>query len=63
MASRPTIFLATTLLAGLFIMTLTQTQTVHAHPPSYINYTTIAGFFLQDDPTTNASIFDYASVQ
>ena len=29
---------------------------------SHINYTTVAGFFLQDDPTTNASTFDYVSV-
>ena len=28
--------------------------------PSYIiKYTTITGYFLQDDPTTNASTFDY----
>lgn len=25
----------------------------------YINYTTIPGYFLQDDPTTNASTFNY----
>lgn len=30
-------------------------------PSSYpiIKYTTIAGYFLQDDPATNASTFDY----
>ena len=27
--------------------------------PSYINYTTITGFFLQDDPKTVSSTFDY----
>ena len=27
--------------------------------PEYINYTTITGFFLQDEPTTNVSTFDY----
>lgn len=25
----------------------------------YINYTTVSGYFLQDDPTTNASTFNY----
>lgn len=25
----------------------------------YINYTTLTGFFLQDDPATNPSTFDY----
>jgi len=29
--------------------------------PSYLNYTTVSGFFLQDDPSTDASTFDYAS--
>jgi hypothetical protein len=27
----------------------------------YINYTTLMGFFLQDDPATNPSTFDYVS--
>ncbi|CZT23765.1 related to GPI anchored protein [Ramularia collo-cygni] len=27
----------------------------------YINYTTITGYFLQDEPTTNASTFDYTT--
>jgi hypothetical protein len=25
----------------------------------YINYTTVTGFFLQDEPTTNPGTFDY----
>jgi hypothetical protein len=25
----------------------------------YINYTAVAGYFLQDDPATNASTFNY----
>ena len=28
----------------------------------YINYTTITGYFLQDEPTTNASTFNYVSI-
>lgn len=27
----------------------------------YINYTTVTGFFLQDDSSTNPSSFDYVS--
>lgn len=27
----------------------------------YINYTTISGYFLQDEPLTNASTFNYVS--
>lgn len=29
--------------------------------PGYINYTTVTGYFLQDEPTTNASTFNYVS--
>jgi len=28
----------------------------------YLNYTTVTGYFLQDLPTTNASTFDYVSI-
>lgn len=27
----------------------------------YIQYTTVTGYFLQDDPSTNASTFNYVS--
>jgi hypothetical protein len=27
--------------------------------PSYIKYETVTGYFLQDDPSTNPSTFDY----
>jgi hypothetical protein len=27
--------------------------------PVYIKYTTITGYFLQDDPSTNATTFNY----
>ncbi len=27
----------------------------------YLNYTTVTDYFLQDNPTTNASTFDYVS--
>ncbi|KAI1346964.1 histidine phosphatase superfamily [Xylaria sp. FL0043] len=32
------------------------------HHKSTLNYTTITGFFLQDDPTTDPTSFDYATV-
>lgn len=28
---------------------------------AYINYTTVTGYFQQDDPITNATTFDYVS--
>ncbi|MCJ1266854.1 hypothetical protein MMC22_006739 [Lobaria immixta] len=43
-------------------MIMTMTITVaDAQGPSYINYTTITGYFFQDDPTTDPSTFDYAA--
>ena len=30
--------------------------------PSYINYTTVIGYFLQDEPSTDPGTFDYVSV-
>ncbi|KAI9693462.1 MAG: hypothetical protein M1820_009255 [Bogoriella megaspora] len=32
-----------------------------AHGGQYINYTTVTGYFLQDDPSTNASTFNYTT--
>ncbi|PMD62443.1 phosphoglycerate mutase family protein [Hyaloscypha bicolor E] len=32
------------------------------HSNEYINYTTLTGFFLQDDPATSTTGFDYAAV-
>jgi hypothetical protein len=32
------------------------------YPDEYFNYTTLTGFFLQDDPATNPSTFDYVRV-
>lgn len=35
------------------------------YPPTgygYINYTTVTGYFLQDEPSTNATAFDYVSL-
>jgi hypothetical protein len=46
----------------LFIWTVLVAMTTvmsEACEPSYIKYTTITGFFLQDDPKTDPSTFDY----
>lgn len=56
MACSPVLFLLTVLLA-LMAMTGGADNT-----PSYIKYTTITGFFLQDDPSTQASSFDYVRI-
>ena len=32
---------------------------VHAQSGSYIQYSTVTGYFLQDEPSTNATTFDY----
>lgn len=37
----------------------TTTTTTPTTPSYIIKYTTITGYFLQDDPATNASTFDY----
>lgn len=31
----------------------------YVHGGKYINYTTVTGYFLQDDPSTNATTFNY----
>ena len=36
-------------------------QNLNATGPGYVNYTTVPGYFLQDDPSTNASTFDYTA--
>ncbi|KAF2753434.1 phosphoglycerate mutase [Pseudovirgaria hyperparasitica] len=56
-------------LAFFFALTAFQSMTTEASPSpmphgghekdSYIDYTTISGFFLQDDPKTVSSTFDY----
>ncbi|KAI9690894.1 MAG: hypothetical protein M1822_008514 [Bathelium mastoideum] len=46
------------LLAGL---ALSAASLIQAHDGSYINYSTVIGYFLQDDPATNATTFDYTT--
>lgn len=50
--------------AGLFVATVLLALIAMAEAswrPSYINYTTITGYFLQDEPSTNPDTFDYVS--
>lgn len=55
MASSVCLFLASVLVWMVMMGEATTT-------PSYINYTTVTGYFLQDDPKTNSSAFDYVSM-
>ena len=52
MSSSPLLFLATIVLAFFVLMGETSR-------PEYIKYTTVTGFFQQDDLATNASTFNY----
>lgn len=47
--------------AGVFMaMAAAATASIHVSTPvSYINYTTVTGYFLQDVASTNASAFNY----
>lgn len=36
-----------------------RTLTTRAKSNGYIKYNTVKGYFLQDDPATNATTFDY----
>ena len=53
--SRPLLFLATIVIAFMMLM-MNESDT-----PQYIRYTTVTGFFLQDDPDTEPKGFDYVS--
>lgn len=56
----PLVVIALTVRLILIVMVDAHTPPTPTHAPSYIiKYTTITGYFLQDDPTTNASTFDY----
>lgn len=39
-----------------------KTGSISCNTYSYINYTTVTGFFLQDEAATNPSTFNYVSV-
>ncbi|KAI9791062.1 MAG: hypothetical protein M1835_000554 [Candelina submexicana] len=55
MSFRPFLFVWTIVTLYLVIMG-------EASTPSYIKYTTVTGFFLQDEPSTNPGSFDYTAV-
>ncbi len=48
------------LLVAIFVAFLTARG--ESRDTEYIKYTTVTGFFQQDDPATNAGTFDYVSV-
>jgi len=53
MAGSPVLLLATVLLARFAAMAESVAFA------SYLNYSTVTGYFLQDDPATDPSTFDY----
>lgn len=54
------VIIALTVKLILIVMVDAHAQPAPTHAPSHIiKYTTITGYFLQDDPSTNASTFDY----
>jgi hypothetical protein len=50
--------LATTLLMA----TVVGAAAINFEQPGYINFTTVVGYFAQDDLSTNASTFNYVSL-
>ncbi|KAF2092759.1 phosphoglycerate mutase-like protein [Rhizodiscina lignyota] len=58
--------IAATLLAALLAVGAQATPgpnyAQYVHGGHYMNYTSVPGYFLQDDPSTNASTFDYTAV-
>lgn len=48
-----------TILCGLFVSGATALLNRTVQWPVYIKYTTITGYFLQDEPDTNSTTFDY----
>ena len=62
MSSSPFIFLGT--IIGVFLTVIMGTSStsdapVFAPSKNHITFSTVTGYFLQDDPTTNASTFDF----
>lgn len=51
--------IATIALAAIAVTGATAASLKTSDSAGYINYTTITGSFLQDEPTTNASTFNY----
>ncbi|KAL8826890.1 MAG: hypothetical protein Q9191_003525, partial [Dirinaria sp. TL-2023a] len=46
-------------LISALVLAANLTQSLATAAPTYVNYTTITGYFLQDDLSTNASTFDF----
>lgn len=54
-------FITVALAATVAALVSAQTLNITSTTASYINYTTVTGYFLQDEPTTNDTTFDYVS--
>ena len=54
---RPALFIATVVVAFLVAMG----ESANSDHPHYFKYSTVTGYFLQDDPATNHDGFDYVS--
>jgi hypothetical protein len=59
MRASPALFILSAL--SLLVMGESTTSVVAKHSSSYLQYTTITGFFAQDDPSTDASTFNYVA--
>jgi hypothetical protein len=51
------LFIATVVVALLVVMG----EPANSDHPHYLKYSTVTGYFLQDDPATNHDGFDYVS--
>lgn len=50
------------LVAATVFLALMAIAEASSRPPSCINYTTVTGYFLQDEPSTDPATFDYVSL-
>ena len=60
MSFRPFLFVATIVVAFLVMMGESKSAEYTKHT-KYIKYTTVTGYFQQDDPDTVSETFDYVS--
>jgi hypothetical protein len=49
----------TSIVTTTFVSAVAGAMTFSRSQAGYINYTAVTGYFLQDDPATNASTFNY----
>jgi hypothetical protein len=58
MGGSPLISVATTV---LLFLAMKEARSPMAYSQSYLQYSTVAGFFLQDEPGTDPTTFDYVT--